>query len=70
MHSLVRSADDEEFGYSQLEAFLLYRSFSVGSEKERLQPCWPCPDDSLFENDILIVLEPIGPGESSNSSCP
>ena len=36
MHSLVRSADNEEFGYSQLEAFLLHQSFSVENEKERL----------------------------------
>ena len=70
MHLLVRSADNEEFGYSQLEASFLHRSFSEGSEKERLQPRWPCPVNNLFENNTWIVLGPIGPGESSNSLYP
>ena len=70
MHSLVISVDNKEFRYSQLEAFLHYQSFSVGSEKERLQPYLPCSADNLFGNDTSIVLVPIGPGESSNFSYP
>ena len=57
MHLLVRSADDKEFGYSQLETFLLHRSFSVGSGKKRLQPRLPCSINSvLYQVSVGIIF--------------
>ena len=69
-HLSMRTANNKGFECYQLEGGFFFYHLTEKNEIERLQLCFFCPDNILFENDSKKALEPNGPSKNSGSSYP
>ena len=65
-HLLVKTANNEEFEYSQSKAFFLHPRFFEKNEIVHLQPHLPCSGNNQSKNDTWRAPRPNKPAWSSD----